>query len=525
MKKLNTLNEEINRMKSLFGESRLYGNLVTEDTEPSPDKVKEVMEPIKKDTLKILSLWKSYNNGLSGISTRVLGKGKIKEEIEKAESIISGMDSKDFCSDATLSKIESKRRELEEVEKKYENILTDKDKGFISRLKGKMNLLKDECKRLKTETSTEEVIDNDEVINVEVPKEFKKCEDVVAARPNDGIDPHKTNYTGLWKECNAGYATMVVGFKNGKPDGFKRSWNTSGDLIEEIPLKNGLVNGVYKTYRYGKIKSEQSYIDSVLDGIQKEYENGKLMREYILKDGRKNGLEKKYYKNGELRWEVNYKDGKKDGLSKYYYQNGQLEYDTNYIDGEAQGISKDYYETGELEIETIYKDGDWGERKFYYKNGNLKEIRFYENGKENGISKFYDESGNLKSEEEYVDGNLISKKEYEKSEEDTEPTTTEPTTTEPTTTEPTTKDSVDIIGVNYRTGKKTIDGVLKKVKDKDGKTTFIIKNRKVPILNPRRNGFIHDVAKKGVMDALYNLGVDTTNKNINVINDRKFTIK
>ena len=30
-------------MKSLFGESRLYGNLVTEDTEPL-DKVKEVME-------------------------------------------------------------------------------------------------------------------------------------------------------------------------------------------------------------------------------------------------------------------------------------------------------------------------------------------------------------------------------------------------------------------------------------------------------------------------------------------------
>jgi hypothetical protein len=27
-KKYNTLNEEMNRMKSLFGESRLYGNLV-----------------------------------------------------------------------------------------------------------------------------------------------------------------------------------------------------------------------------------------------------------------------------------------------------------------------------------------------------------------------------------------------------------------------------------------------------------------------------------------------------------------
>ena len=31
MKKLNTINEEINRMKSLFGESRLYGNLVEQE--------------------------------------------------------------------------------------------------------------------------------------------------------------------------------------------------------------------------------------------------------------------------------------------------------------------------------------------------------------------------------------------------------------------------------------------------------------------------------------------------------------
>lgn len=85
--------------------------------------------------------------------------------------------------------------------------------------------------------------------------------------------------------------------------------------------------------------------------------------------------------------------------------------------------------------------------------------------------------------------------------------------------------TVDIIGRNYRTGKKTIDGVLKKVKDKDGEITFVIKNRKVPILNPRRNGFIDDDAQRGVKDALKNMGIDITNKTINVINDRKFTIK
>ena len=50
MKKLNTLNEEINRMKSLFGESRLYGNLVTEDTEPSTEEVIDSEEETEINT-------------------------------------------------------------------------------------------------------------------------------------------------------------------------------------------------------------------------------------------------------------------------------------------------------------------------------------------------------------------------------------------------------------------------------------------------------------------------------------------
>jgi len=165
MKKLNTINEEINRMKSLFGESRLYGNIVTEDTEPSPDKVKEVMEPIKTEVLKILSDWKIYNDGIKVLKEpkRFAGKSKIKSEIEKSEDIIENMDSKDFCSDSTLSKIESNRKNLKEKEEKYSKILTSKDKEFISSLKQKMNLLKSECQRLKSEIENNiEVVDNSE---------------------------------------------------------------------------------------------------------------------------------------------------------------------------------------------------------------------------------------------------------------------------------------------------------------------------------------------------------------------------
>ncbi len=111
----------------------------------------KVMNPLKKSVLKILSDWKNYNNGLKGMNARVLGKGQVKKEIEKSEGIISSMDPKDFCSDSTMSKIESSKKDLEKAEKDYGNVLTKEDKNYISSLKEKMNLLKSECQRLKKE--------------------------------------------------------------------------------------------------------------------------------------------------------------------------------------------------------------------------------------------------------------------------------------------------------------------------------------------------------------------------------------
>jgi hypothetical protein len=55
MNKLNNLNEEINRMKSLFGDSNLYGNLISEDTNKSVLLVEQGKGGIGKRIAKILS--------------------------------------------------------------------------------------------------------------------------------------------------------------------------------------------------------------------------------------------------------------------------------------------------------------------------------------------------------------------------------------------------------------------------------------------------------------------------------------
>ena len=130
------------------------------------------MEPIKTDALKILSDWKTYNNGLpnndpnvSRLSKRNLGKSIVNGEIEKAEREIKSMDSKDFCTDATLSKIDNQKKILEKTERENSDIITEKDKGFIKSLKEKMDLIKSECQRLKSEI--ENVENNGDVVDTE----------------------------------------------------------------------------------------------------------------------------------------------------------------------------------------------------------------------------------------------------------------------------------------------------------------------------------------------------------------------
>jgi antitoxin component YwqK of YwqJK toxin-antitoxin module len=237
-----------------------------------------------------------------------------------------------------------------------------------------------------------------------------------------------------------------------------------GDVTQEEPKEEKTTTKVIPTELMDcdEVEMGDDWDDEGYTGLFKFCENGKATSVTERKDGKDHGLYRSWDTNGNLEIEWNYKNGKLDGISKSWYGDGKLS-DIEYFINNNK-VSKEEY------LKTMFSDVD----------------------------------------AEFVDDDITSgeKDNIEVKNVDKKPT-----------------GSGDIIGVNYRTGKKTIDGVLKKVKDKDGKTTFIIKNRKVPILNPRRNGFIDDDAKRGVMDALKNIGIDTTNKTINVINDRKFTIK
>ena len=129
-------------------------------------------------------------------------------------------------------------------------------------------------------------------------------------------------------------------------------------------------------HRGSKFNGVATIPAAIGDGWQPGTSDYREEREY--KNGKRNGLTKKWYKNGQLRSETNYKDGEKDGIHKVWYENGQLEWEGNYKDGQYEGLWKAWWKNGQLELEVNYKYGlKDGLCKNWYENGQLGYERNY----------------------------------------------------------------------------------------------------------------------------------------------------
>lgn len=69
--------------------------------------------------------------------------------------------------------------------------------------------------------------------------------------------------------------------------------------------------------------------------LKSYYESGHLNSEYVLKNGKENGIIKSYYESGQLKLEGAFINGKRDGITKSYYESGQPEAVIVYIQGRA----------------------------------------------------------------------------------------------------------------------------------------------------------------------------------------------
>ena len=106
-----------------------------------------------------------------------------------------------------------------------------------------------------------------------------------------------------------------------------------------------------------------------------QYKSGQMWEEFACKNGKENGIHKKWHENGQIQYEGALKDGKKEGVWKKWYENGQINEECTYSDGKHNGAYKVWHENGQIKYEGIFsngkKEGVW---KIWHANGRYSQM-------------------------------------------------------------------------------------------------------------------------------------------------------
>ena len=253
-----------------------------------------------------------------------------------------------------------------------------------------------------------------------------------------------------------GHLEQEVNFdQEGKAQGKSISYYSNGEVYRVFNYKNGLKDGVWKTFdAKGMVMTTEVYkndlkagkwVRKLKDGrlgtklIEINYfENNKPTGTWTRKteDGRpiweriytgsKEYIKREYHTNQKLSLEETFKDNRLDGTAKYYNPSGILLAEKNYLEGYLQteikfyengnkkeivnskdgykdGIFQKYSETGKLIVDGKYAIGHkFGEWKHYNDDNMLEQTYTYANGTKNGISKTYNDAGKIENEGMYL---------------------------------------------------------------------------------------------------------------------------
>ncbi len=200
---------------------------------------------------------------------------------------------------------------------------------------------------------------------------------------------------------------------------------SDGKKSSEGKIRDGKPDGYWKTYYpSGLIKSEGNRVNFLLDSAWKFYsEEGKVVVSYSYKNGKKNGFKKTYDpKTGILLSDENFIDDIKQGESLTYFPGGAIKSRTKFAEGKEEGIAYEYNEEGLIQTILTYKYGftskmerinrkdknGWkqGVWKEFYSNGIVKMEGRYLDDKRDGYFKEYNIKGSLLSTSKYVKGVL-----------------------------------------------------------------------------------------------------------------------
>ena len=190
--------------------------------------------------------------------------------------------------------------------------------------------------------------------------------------------------------------------KNGKPDGFWRSYYVTGIKKSEGKRTSFMLDSIWVFYdQAGDTTEKISYLYGKRNGYYLKYHKDPLQGTYVWSKelyagDKREGTAYFYYPDNKIQQTITYNDGKKEGLSKEFDKNGNiitlLEYNNDFLvsrerinrtdsKGLKQGVWKDFYDDGGIRSEKTFKDDLLhGYYKEYDNRGKLVLTMLYENG-------------------------------------------------------------------------------------------------------------------------------------------------
>ncbi len=229
---------------------------------------------------------------------------------------------------------------------------------------------------------------------------------LITSRERINVINSKKQKQGLWKTLYPNNITHTeTTYKNDLIDGYHKEYDTLGNLILLEKYENGkLVQDAPELaqidihteyYANGNVKLKVGYKNGKPEGIMRIYDSitGKIKNGIIFKDGKQTGsgvIDDRGYIQG------NWSD---------VYPNGAPKNKGKYVNGRRSGHWIFYDPHGKVMQEGNYRGGkEEGEWLWYFSDGNVRVRQNYENGLLNGLSEEYSDSGVITAKGRYVDG-------------------------------------------------------------------------------------------------------------------------
>ncbi len=217
-------------------------------------------------------------------------------------------------------------------------------------------------------------------------------------------------------------------------DGVWKFYSSDGQINEIISYSEGKKQGLSERYKKGDLIERCQYQRDTLSGICEEFSEGTLLREIPFSEGKQDGIGYEFTALGEIRAILTYKEGflrqrerinrtdklgRKQGLWKGFYPERLLKSEGTYVDDEKNGLFKTFNDEGEIISLEKYENGvlitDAAEttvvdiRNQYYSNGKVRSSGSYKDGEKHGVHRDYDASGNITASRIYEYGKEVGR--------------------------------------------------------------------------------------------------------------------